>query len=402
MNTASIISFALLLLLVPIVGILLAITPWLMRRNECFAVTVPAGQVQNPRLVALKLKYTKTMFAVTAIVTVLTGIAYWNLLDPAAGTAGSAGASASSASNYTLSGNELALTFVILIATLAPLAISFGLMLSNRKRVQAIKAEEGWVAQTQTTAVFLAEGDSDEAPRAISLAWNLLYVPILVSSVVLTYVLYPIMPDAIPMQMGFDGQINSYMPKGPGVYAFPVLFTLFVGATMAFSHWTITRSKRPTDPGAPATSAFAYGMFARAMSITLVASGLLLTAATSYCFILSAANVVSMTTMLVVVVGVAMIIVLASIGVSVVYGQAGSRLYSRMRAEGDTALAFDDDEHWILGIIYFNKDDASLFLPERFGIGWTMNMARPAAWAIIGGLALLIIGFVVALMAVTV
>lgn len=30
-----------------------------------------------------------------------------------------------------------------------------------------------------------------------------------------------------------------------------------------------------------------------------------------------------------------------------------------------------------------------MFLPERFGIGWTLNFARPAAWAIIlGGLAL--------------
>ncbi|HJI80364.1 MAG TPA: DUF5808 domain-containing protein [Eggerthellaceae bacterium] len=37
----------------------------------------------------------------------------------------------------------------------------------------------------------------------------------------------------------------------------------------------------------------------------------------------------------------------------------------------------------------------SLFLPERFGFGWTINLARPAAWAfILGGFAITV-GFIV-------
>ena len=41
-------------------------------------------------------------------------------------------------------------------------------------------------------------------------------------------------------------------------------------------------------------------------------------------------------------------------------------------------------------------DDAALFLPERFGIGWTINLGRPAAWAFVVGFALVIAGFIAA------
>lgn len=55
----------------------------------------------------------------------------------------------------------------------------------------------------------------------------------------------------------------------------------------------------------------------------------------------------------------------------------------------------DDDRYWKAGIFYVNRDDASLFLPERFGIGWTLNWARPAAWLLTGVLVLVIVAFVV-------
>lgn len=41
---------------------------------------------------------------------------------------------------------------------------------------------------------------------------------------------------------------------------------------------------------------------------------------------------------------------------------------------------------WKLGIIYVNPDDPRLIVRQRTGLGWTLNMARPAAWAIVMGL----------------
>ena len=39
-----------------------------------------------------------------------------------------------------------------------------------------------------------------------------------------------------------------------------------------------------------------------------------------------------------------------------------------------------DLDHW-RGAFYANRRDPALFVPKRFGIGWTINFGRPAGWA---------------------
>lgn len=51
-------------------GLLLAFTPYLMRRNECFAVTIPAFAQNDPRLAYLKKRYAVIMAIITALSTI--------------------------------------------------------------------------------------------------------------------------------------------------------------------------------------------------------------------------------------------------------------------------------------------------------------------------------------------
>ncbi|MBX6342828.1 MAG: hypothetical protein IRY97_10250, partial [Thermomicrobiaceae bacterium] len=44
---------------------------------------------------------------------------------------------------------------------------------------------------------------------------------------------------------------------------------------------------------------------------------------------------------------------------------------------------------WIAGFIYYNPDDPALMVPKRFGVGWTLNFARPAAWIFLAAVVLL-------------
>lgn len=37
----------------------------------------------------------------------------------------------------------------------------------------------------------------------------------------------------------------------------------------------------------------------------------------------------------------------------------------------------NDDEKWIYGFIYYNKDDSTFIVEKRLGAGWSMNMAHP-------------------------
>ncbi len=45
----------------------------------------------------------------------------------------------------------------------------------------------------------------------------------------------------------------------------------------------------------------------------------------------------------------------------------------------------DEDSYWKGGIIYFNKNDPSIFVEKRFGVGWTLNFANPLGYIIVMG-----------------
>lgn len=66
------------------------------------------------------------------------------------------------------------------------------------------------------------------------------------------------------------------------------------------------------------------------------------------------------------------------------YGQNGTRLLARLPE--DLALPADEDDRWYGGVFYVNRGDPAVVVPKRFGIGWTLNMGRPASWAIVVGL----------------
>ena len=355
-----------MMLLLPVTGVLMAVTPFLQRRGEVFAVTVPSSAQRDPYLRSLKRRYALIMGAVTAVLT-------------AAGVAAA------------LAMNEAAIMVVLLVGTLGLLLGGYALMLRYRAKTKAYKREQGWEAQVQETVAVVGEAD---APRAIALSWNLLYVPVILVTVAIAVVGYPHMPDMIPMHASFDGTVNRWEPKGPMVVAFPVLMQLFLAACMVFSHWTILKSKKWAEPGAPATSALAYGLFARAQSVFLLVSGLLLTGGLGILFELSSMELVSLGQAAFFVMLLAMPIVVGSLVIGVVYGQAGSRVFKRM--QGSDALLADDDEHWKFGIFYVNPDDLAFVLPERFGVGWTFNYARPATWVIIVGGFLVTVAFIVA------
>lgn len=353
-------TIGVLALLTLVIGLLLAFTPYLMPRTECFAVTVPVAAQRDPRLVALKRRYTVAMLVLTAVATV----------------------ASLAAGALIVSGQAAGGTVLMCAALLVPVVASFVLMLGGRRRAVALKHSEGWEARHHQAVASVAEED---LPGAIPLAWDLVYVPVILGTICLGLALYPSMPDLLPMHADFTGNVNSYVSKTVGsAIGFPVAFEAFMAASLVFAHWSILRSKRPVDPGAPATSALAYGLFARAQSVFLLATGVLVSGGIGLLFLLSSAGLIGLGQAGLVSMVLCIPIAVGSVALSVVYGQAGSRVFRRMQGGGE--LLADDDDHWKLGVIYFNREDASVFLPKRFGFGWTLNLARPSAWAIVVGL----------------
>ena len=376
--TDSLILMAFLIAIVFLSGALLAATPWFMKKNECFAVTIPESAQADVRFLAFRKRYAVAVLAVTLICAVSLAL----VSSVALGKMGSAADAASS---------DAILAAAIVVAATVPLVVSFALMLHYRKRVKAIKREEGWKAERDEAVALIGFG---EAPAPPSLAWSVVYAPIALITLAIGLALYPSAPDLVPTHFDFAGNVNQWTPKGPALIAFPLLFEVFMAACFIFSHWMVIRSKKDIDPARPAISAYAYGAFARAECILLLVGGLVLTAVLGIVMALMMTEILSLFVTMALIIVATLIFVGATIAVSVVYGQSGSRLIKRLEESSD--IIADNDEHWKAGIFYWNKDDASLVLPKRFVVGWTMNWACPATWVIVGGFTLVSIAFVVA------
>jgi hypothetical protein len=74
-------------------------------------------------------------------------------------------------------------------------------------------------------------------------------------------------------------------------------------------------------------------------------------------------------------------------------GQSGGNLVPMQRP--NFSSIFDGAEYWKWGIFYFNRNDPSLFVEKRSGLGWTINTANPLSYFVI-------IGFLFALILVAV
>ena len=68
-----------------------------------------------------------------------------------------------------------------------------------------------------------------------------------------------------------------------------------------------------------------------------------------------------------------------------------SRTKTNTRADRHlTGAVFrDDDRYWYGGFFYNNPDDPAVFVPKRFGLGWTLNFGHPQAKLVLIGTLLL-------------
>lgn len=351
-------SLLLMNVLVLLVGTIVAATPWLMPPTEYFTVTIPPSAQHDPRIAGFQKTYTLVTAFVSIACTISLGIALQRLLGNGPATEQA----------------TMAASIAITVATLAPIVVGTGLMLYYRARVRSIKQAEGWRAHGQQAVTIIGE----DIPQPISLAWNLLYVPLTLAMIIFALAMYDRFLEQIPMSSDFSGEVTSFVPKSVGSVLFPAIVTGYMGLIFTICHWFTIKSKRPIDPAAPVTSALAYGRFARVQSQLLLVGGLLISASIGLLFYLSALGIVSHGAAAVAMMAITIAFVVAMLIASVRFGQSGGRLAAELRTNDE--LGRDDDEHWILGTFYFNPDDPSIVIPKRFGIGWTINHARPASW----------------------
>ena len=365
-------TLAMMFLMVVLVDVLLAITPWLMPKTECFAVTVPAGARNQEPLRSLMRAYARWMGVCAALCLVA-----WPIV------LGLGNLDLATERGIGLFAGLVSATMCI------PVLVSFVLMLHYRKRVRQVKAERGWKAEGAQVAAFVGQ---EEFPKPISLAWNLAYIPVVAAMVTFALLNYDKFPDMVPMHIDFNGTVTNLVPKTLGTVMFPAMMAAFMGVVFTGAHWGILRSKKPIDPEAPASSALAYGRFARTTSIVMFVGGLGISVATGVLFFASSLGGVPMTAATIGMMVVAIGFVAAFMFVSVRLGQSGGRIAGDVSGEGGS-IPRDDDAFWPLGIFYVNRNDPSIFVPKRFGVGWTLNLGNVGTWVVLALFVLVIVVF---------
>ena len=345
---------------------MVAVTPYFQPKGEVFSVSVPTSAENDPAVRKLKKRFSVVVLVAATVFTVAA---------VACGFAGS---------------ESKAMVFIISGSFVVPVFVGGGMIIASRSRMMKMKKERGWIAEPRQSVAAIGE-DSTLVPRGISLKWNWAYVPIMVITAIIAVVGYDTMPDMIPMHIDFAGNVTDVAQKTPMVVAFPVLFEAFMAVCFVFSHWSALRSKPGTTPEHPASSSWAYGLFLRAQTVTLLVCGLLLTAVIGILMELSFIGMASLQIVLIAVLALTVLVLVATVGVNLVFGQSGSKVF---RMEESDNLLRNDDACWKLGMLYVNGNDASIFVPKRSGFGWTVNLGRPSAWALMAGFALFTVLFV--------
>ncbi len=186
---------------IPLVGAMMAITPLLQPNGQAFSISVPEVAQSDPGIRVLKHRFVTIIAALTAILTLVAVV-------------------------FCLMGSMKAVMALVVAGSLAPLVAGYGLIVRYRRRVQAIKRERGWRAEAQQRVAEIGEG-AEDAPRAISLAWNWLYAPVILLTVGVAIAGYPVMPAQIPVHVDFPVPSPTSRRKARRLPRFPLRSSYF-------------------------------------------------------------------------------------------------------------------------------------------------------------------------------
>jgi uncharacterized membrane protein len=272
----------------------------------------------------------------------------------------------------------LVLTFVLIGVGLASYLRAHG-------RIQAAKIREHWYEG-------LREGVSVDTslrtePVTFPWLWAAPAIGVILGTMALAVIRYPHLPPRIILHVDAAGRPDQTVATSVLAVAGPIFTQVVVTAALMFAVWLSLRARADLDPAQPTTSADRHRAFAGRMSRGL----LVLTALVDLSFFGLGWQIWSANTSI----SVWPVIAPVFAGVAVLFaviirtGQLGVRVPAAGGENPTGVVHRDDDRYWRGGLIYINRRDPAVFVPKRFGVGWTMNLGNP--WAVVVFVAIVIL-----------
>lgn len=263
------------------------------------------------------------------------------------------------------------------VVIILELVLDFIIYLSAHNHVKHVKKRY----KIPESGILTIETQGKSEFSVINSLWYILYLVLIAGTVLLSLQEYSGLPAIIATHFTMYGTPDGFMHKSYYVLlllpATMFLFTLlFAGINTA-----LKRAKKVSGAARGKLTFNQENRFRHLWSIALYLSGMIIlgilfTAQMTIIKILSGGMY-----LLYISLGGTFLMILLIGGLAVYTGQSGSRLKSKKKTKD--IVDRDNDSFWKGGILYFNREDPSIFVNKRFGIGFTINFGHPLSWIII-------------------
>lgn len=343
--------------LILFIGAMLTLVPDMTEKTLVFGVRVPTSKLGLPVFRRVKKTYRVLMIVLTVLGAIVA------LLIP---------------SNY------------ILLATLMPLIVLLPFLivyLNAHYSLESAKSEGNWYSEI--TAASSAELVISGADLRIWV-YFLPAIILLAATFVAGAILYPSIPDVFATHFGANGVANQYSTKSIWSVFSLGFIGIIVNAFLIVLTYAIYRtplSQDPSDHSGSSRRRIFRKRFVGMMGVILAALNIMFLIGSLAIWEVVSPGIYLLPMMLSPL--FAMLVVITVIMYRT--GQVGANLRldgtseapHDQEAPGTAPARKDDDSLWKAGVIYVNRDDTRMFVPKRFGVGYTLNFGHPGSLAII-------------------
>ncbi|MDU2672223.1 MAG: DUF5808 domain-containing protein [Clostridium sp.] len=281
--------------------------------------------------------------------------------------------------------------WLLLTYTFISIGITQILPIIYWKKMKRIKNERGWKVLSKNVVIVetgLRQPKKNSKIKALETKHYLilLIIPVVIS--ILTLMNYNKLPELIPVHYNAAGVVDKVVEKGTtaaymNLAGIPFMLVLMIFFFVLINKITVN-SKSDLFSGKIKGTIEKKLLFKKYISIFtwILALETLIIMSLPQVSILFDLGTEIMT--------IPMVILFISIGVFILisyyFGQGGRNI--KTTEEGEENYR-DDDDRYILGSIYYNKNDPALMVEKRIGVGWTVNLAHPI------GMILMVLPFII-------
>lgn len=343
-----------------LVLVLALVLPAIASPNVPFGVRVPAQHVGDPAVVK-QIRIYRWRVLVGGIAAAVIGVLI-----------------------YALTGEALLLPLIVLLLV----CVWYGCFFLAHHEIQTAKAAGGWYEGVRQGIAVDTTLRTD--PPRFPWLWLAPAVIITLVTVVIGVLRYPSMPEVLAVHYNANGAADRLAAKSVGTVFSLVFVQIGVTALLAGIAAAIVHGRSDIDPERPVGSARWHRRYVSLSAKALLGLVALIDLGMLGSSLLTWTGTVTGWAPLVVVIPI-----LAGVVVAVVVLARNNR--EPDSREGDTGLTHrDDDKYWRGGLFYVNREDHALWVPRRFGLGWTPNFGNPRAAMLLAGV-VAVIGLVITL-----